>query len=228
MRVVAIDPGIVAVGIVDATVEWGDDGSVLRVVAFHDVAVVDVTKWRSEVLGRRHVHDYICVLLETYADSLAAASAVLVEAQAPGCAGVPLEIVLRERFGGKCVIVPPATLLAHRGVAGLDYDARKLANVAAAVVLAEGEWLGVPGATKLSALLALGKDAALRVHDAADAALLLHWFTGGMGWRTKYAKHVQRPLVTPASAGFAAVLEEFRWKGEWRALQSLRSRATFG
>lgn len=206
LTVVAIDPGITSVGVACAQVEWDSLGWALRAVALQPRPpfVRNIADARSAVRGIVHVHDYIDAFL-TGKDQplLRSAAVVVVEAQAPGCAGQPLDIMLRERLGAKCAFVAPARLLAHHGTAHLDYDARKAASVAMAksVLSPGGAWGDLPGApAALSALCALP-----RAHDAADAVLMLRWFIDGGGWRMK------PPQPRPAPPPRALSMDLWRW-----------------
>lgn len=221
LTVVAVDPGIASVGLACAQVAWDASGWSLRAMALapRPPWVRNITDARSEVRGVVHVHDYLHAFLSgPDGDLLRSAAVVVVEAQAPGCAGQPLDIMLRERLGASCAFVAPARLLAHHGTAHLDYDGRKKASVDMAKRLlgAGGAWGNLPGAR--DALAAL--EAMPRAHDASDAVLMLLWFIDGGGWRVKPPQ--PRPLpparaacmdcwrFTASSAGFAALSTSMR------------------
>jgi hypothetical protein len=193
-RVLCVDPGIVSVGLFGASMDASG-----RVASVFLCENVDMTRPFSTP---RNIHTYISRFLEQYKDVFTEADVLVVEKQPVGSAGVPLEIVFRERYKLKCVFIHPATLHKHYMTAGLGYDERKLRSVQMAVqamaAWAEG---GCPGAA-----VSLARVQALdRKHDCCDACLFFMY----------YAKVVFKPesVCDTGGVSFAAYLEQFRRVG---------------
>lgn len=195
MYILAVDPGILSVGLFGAVMNTAGE-----------LCSVDICRnvdMRAPFSAPVNIHAYISEFLRAYADPFARADVLLVEKQPVGSAGVPLELILRERFGSKCVFVHPATLHKHYGSAGYGYDARKAMGVQL-VRAALALWAAVPGAAVALARI----DSLERQHDCADACLFFMYYATVMYKKPKAAFATDAGEVTLADA-----IEGFRWRG---------------
>jgi hypothetical protein len=195
MYILAVDPGILSVGLF---------GAVMNVAG--ELCSVDICQnvdMRAPFAAPANIHAYISEFLRLYAEHFARADVLLVEKQPVGSAGMPLELILRERFGRKCVFVHPATLHKHYGSAGYEYDARKAMGVRM-VRAALGMWAGVPGAATALARI----DSLERQHDCADACLFFIYYATVM-----YQKPKAVPTALEEAGSMSDAIERFRWNG---------------
>lgn len=198
MQIVCIDPGIVSIGFV--RVEMADGTGLLARVL--ECKAVDATM--SDGDGK-HVHDRIVQFFRDEHDALTCASVIVVERQPFVSAGMPLEIMLRERFGCKCVFFNPNSLHKMFGLGGYEYEGRKQKCVR--IVMAHvAQWVaaGVPGAAAAERHITTLE----RKHDICDAVLLL------LAWHAKYGagKPTETKTETKTEGtSFAAFVAQFRY-----------------
>ena len=108
MRIVAMDPGIRSIGVFAA--QCSSDGAVTAIDACANVdAMVLAATGAARPSGSLHSH-IDSFLRGPHGALLTAADVIVLERQPPGSAGFPLELLVRERFGAKCVFVAPQTL----------------------------------------------------------------------------------------------------------------------
>ena len=166
---ICIDPGILNVGVFGIEFD-ADKPAPIRVTvcSLVDTAAVPRADATNCV---RHAHTYaswFVTQLET--KHLQTTTQVVVEAQPPGSAGMPLEIVLRERFAPKdLTFFSPASIHTRFELRGLTHDARKAKSLAIArdTLMA---WHAAGTVNARSAKMYL--DGLPRAHDCADAVLL--------------------------------------------------------
>ena len=193
MIVVGIDPGIISIGLV--CVEVSADYELVEVLECEAVNITLETHRKGN-----HVHDLITAFLKTRERMFDTADVIVIERQPPMSAGMGLEIMLRERFGSKCVFISPSTLHVQFNLSGFDYNARKERGVA--LVLRHVQvWRDafVKGADMLEKKL----HCLVRKHDICDAILLL------TSWVQRQKKNEQS-VRKASSVGFTAFIETFR------------------
>lgn len=162
MYVVSIDPGIVSIGLVH--VEINPEYELVRVLS---CSAVNMTRLRTAT--GNHIHDMIVAFMREYDAMFVEAQCILLERQPFQSAGMPLELLFRERFGCKCVFLSPHTIHKQFGLQGYEYEGRK--QKAVALISAEiSHWCTreIPGAAE--AMEALGK--LNRKHDICDAMMI--------------------------------------------------------
>jgi hypothetical protein len=199
MYVVSIDPGIVSIGLVHVEVSAGYE--LLRVLSCE---AVNMTRLRT-ASGGSHVHDMIAAFLLEYDAMLTGAEVILLERQPFQSAGMPLELLFRERFGCKCVFLSPHTIHKRFGLQGFEYDGRK--ERAVAVITHEMTFWSsqaIPGATE--ALATLGKLA--RKHDICDAMMIFIVWVKALHERTAATATA---TAFPECTDFKAFTEKFRY-----------------
>lgn len=188
MNVVCIDPGIVAVGVVHVRVSD----------TFDLVELCFARRVNMTLAGGGHVYTYIDRFICEYADVFAAATHIVMERQPIQSAGMPLELLFRERFAAKCIFISPQTLHKQFGLQDLEYDGRKAKCVG---IVSEHlrQWAsdGLAGASQIIAYI----DTLDRKHDVCDAMLLL------LAWLVSNRKRHKSP---PEQTPFAAFVERFR------------------
>jgi hypothetical protein len=193
-RVLCVDPGIVSVGLFGASIDAA--GMVTSVYMCENV---DMT---TPFSTPRNIHTYISRFLEDKEEVFRTADVLVVEKQPVGSAGVPLEIVFRERYGSKCVFIHPATLHKYYMTAGFGYDDRKLRSVEM-VVQTLNRWAedNCPGAAEsLARVQALD-----RKHDCCDACLFFLYYVKVL-W-------IPEKVCDTGGVSFAEYLQQFRYKG---------------
>jgi len=165
MYILCIDPGIVSVGLFGADMNTLGHISGIRVCAN-----VDMTK---PFATPKNIYTYIDTFLHTYKIHFIAADVLVVEKQPITSAGMPIELLIRERYGKKCTFVHPATLHKHYGTAGYEYNARKRMAVDLITdALRQWEHQKVEGAgDALASILSME-----RQHDCCDAALFFMYY----------------------------------------------------
>lgn len=130
-----------------------------------------------------------------------AVDVIVIERQPPLSAGMPFEIMLRERYGDKCTFVSPSTLHRAFHLQGYEYNGRKERCVQ--VVLEQlRAWRldGVGGAEECVARIGLKE----RKHDMCDAILVLvFWLKTS---RARYERDARAAVTMP----FCEFIEQFR------------------
>ena len=160
--VVCIDPGITSVGLFAGVLT-----EAAAVASIRLCVAVNMMECKAEFGRPKHVHTYICNFFGAYAELLTEAAVLVVERQPPQSAGLAVEVMLRERYGAKCVFIHPASIHARFGSAGYTYDGRKARSVAISVQFLE-HVAELPGAAAALDVLA-GME---RKHDCTDACLM--------------------------------------------------------
>ena len=170
---VAIDPGITHVGMFSGAFTTAPNGarhltSITHLDSYDTTAAV-----RADSTGCvRHAHTYaswFVTQLETK-HVTSCATQLIVEMQPPGSAGMPLEILIRERFApSQCTFISPASIHSRFQLRGHTHATRKAKSVRTACDALQG-WAAsnVAHASAARAHI-LGME---RAHDCADAILL--------------------------------------------------------
>lgn len=189
MHVLCIDPGIVSIGIVQVVVN--DDFTLKEIVSCD---AINITK-----LTNGHVHDLISALLTQEKHIFDAVDAIVLERQPPMSAGMPLEIILRERYGDKLTFISPSTLHKAFGLQGYEYDGRKQRCVE--IVTEQLRRWALDGV--LNAIEASTRIQSMhRKHDVCDAILILiYWL------KHKHKEYVKN---RPCATSFSTFIEQFR------------------
>lgn len=184
LRVVAVDPGIHNLGICALRVT-GFDAVQLDYAAREDITLFGCGGGRCRLSHTATMADWVDHLLQRHAAAFAAADVVLIERQPPHGFRCCEQLIFRA-FRHKARLVAPASLHAHFGVRGLDYDARKRRMVQ----IATRRFAGSPAAER-----ALAAD---RAHDVADAMLMAARFAGSEEVRERFAAPQTGAVATDA------------------------------
>lgn len=120
-----------------------------------------------------HIQERVAHFLQEWGYLIHEASIVLVELQPFQSAGKPFEILLKERYGSKVILIPPRSMHKAFGIGGYTYEGRKKLSVTIASDFLEDlvakEVKGATGALKAI-------EPMNRKHDCADAILLLIYY----------------------------------------------------
>lgn len=173
---VCFDPGIRNVGFC-----WGSMNSIGSIDSIDGLECVDMTIMTHKRVSTEdcclshgsHIQERVAHFLQEWGHLIHEASIVLVELQPFQSAGKPFEILLKERYGSKVVLIPPRSIHKALGMGGYTYEGRKKISVTIASDFLEAlvakEVKGAPEALK-----AMGPMD--RKHDCADAILLLIYY----------------------------------------------------
>lgn len=177
---VCFDPGIRNVGFC-----WGSLGSIdsgnVSLRSIDGIECVDMTIMTHKRVSAEdcclshgpHIQERVAHFLQEWGYIIHEASIVLVELQPFQSAGKPFEILLKERYGSKVVLIPPRSIHKALGMGGYTYEGRKKMSVTIASDFLESlvakEVKGAPEALKAIEPMD-------RKHDCADAVLLLIYY----------------------------------------------------
>lgn len=192
--IVAIDPGIVHLGVawckINEGVPWCEGAACVNLKEACDPkSHVAVSYALCALHHSKHLHDRISHFFQEWGAMLHKADMILVERQPFTSAGYPFELLIREKFGPKCSFVAPQTLLAYFGTAKMSYDDRKVRNEQVAE-----KWLIQIGCEPLWEAITKER----RQHDCADAILLVIHHLGASGPSPpSFAKRNHSTLIRP-------------------------------
>ena len=217
-RVIALDPGIVHIGVFGAEIDA--DGRIVRVT--HCMCIDSTLVPQADAAGCvRHAHTYASWFLTQLQTKIDPDTHIVIEAQPPGSAGMPLEILIRERFAASMLtFYAPVHIHGRFGLRNLHHDTRKARSVMLArEALTQWAAAEVCGARAALALI----DTLPRAHDCADAILLFILFCESL--------QQQKPKVPePVCAEPADVFAFMRgcMHPRYQALQNVQLRADGG
>jgi hypothetical protein len=172
-NIVCINPGMTTVGFLHVELQADRLSSILACKA---VNVSGGMHLRERTFDCKHIYSCIVQFLKDEHDAFTAADIIVVDMPNPtrhpwAMSGMPLAIMLQERFGSKCVSFDPRCALWEMFALSRCVDYKRMRQVKQIVATHCKRWaeVGVPGAP--SAKRRIPKSS--KSHDLCDAVLLL-------------------------------------------------------